>query len=253
MRDLETTNLSQRLNRSAAEIRYGRARDAAPREGLIADALEGLERDLHETARVAAREASGRQENPGPQELLAELGDMRRALRSKPSEAIRDAAMNPMVKRVKQRAAVNSAARRAAAVSITGIAARASAQRTERRDQSCFPGSRKRRRLRSASIPWRTRATGLELSPAEINTLRRMSREARKLSGDALASQLAAVSQLVDRLELAALAAVEQSRDAPSPTHRASTPDAPQYRGKWLRSTTAVSVGIARRTRARAC
>ena len=80
LRDLETTNLSQRLNRSAAEIRYGRARDAAPREGLIADALEGLERDLHETARVAAREASGRQENPGPQELLAELGDMRRAL-----------------------------------------------------------------------------------------------------------------------------------------------------------------------------
>ena len=46
-----------RLNRSAAEIYYGRAREAAPREGLITDALETLEQDLREAAAQAARKA----------------------------------------------------------------------------------------------------------------------------------------------------------------------------------------------------
>jgi hypothetical protein len=71
--DLEAANLAHRLERSAAEIRYGRARDAAPREGLIAEALDALERDLRVIAQVAANEAQGREESADPQRLLAEI------------------------------------------------------------------------------------------------------------------------------------------------------------------------------------
>jgi transcriptional regulator with XRE-family HTH domain len=74
------------------------------------------------------------------------------------------------------------------------------------------------------------RPDGLNLSGAEIQALRRMAREARGLSGRSLADQLAALSKLVDRMELATLAALENSRDAPSAHTSASIPDTPQYR-----------------------
>ncbi|HWK48739.1 MAG TPA: hypothetical protein VNR40_02580, partial [Steroidobacter sp.] len=54
VRDIEGSDVMYRLNRSAAEIYYGRAREAAPREGLITDALESLERDLHEASTQAS-------------------------------------------------------------------------------------------------------------------------------------------------------------------------------------------------------
>lgn len=76
-----------RLNRSAAEIYYGRARDAAPREGLITDALETLEHDLREAAVQAATERSQQRDAATPEDLLAQIAELRRAVRSAQREA----------------------------------------------------------------------------------------------------------------------------------------------------------------------
>jgi hypothetical protein len=78
--DLESTNVVTRISRSASEIQYGRARDAASREGLITDVLESLEKALHENAQLAAREGKRDSAPADPEAVLAELSELRRAL-----------------------------------------------------------------------------------------------------------------------------------------------------------------------------
>jgi hypothetical protein len=80
--DLAESNLSAGLARSAMELERGRGLQAATRERLITEAMENLENDLNQAARVAANEA--RQQRSGkddasPEELLAELSELRRA------------------------------------------------------------------------------------------------------------------------------------------------------------------------------
>jgi hypothetical protein len=78
--NLESSGISFRINRSAAEVLYGRARDAAPREGLISEGLETLERDLREAAAFAANNEKQQGGQANPEELLAQIGELRRAL-----------------------------------------------------------------------------------------------------------------------------------------------------------------------------
>jgi hypothetical protein len=82
VRDIEGSDVMYRLNRSAAEIYYGRARDAAPREGLITDALETLQHDLREAAVQAASERSQKRDSATAEDLLAQVAELRRAVRS---------------------------------------------------------------------------------------------------------------------------------------------------------------------------
>jgi len=81
---LENANLEYRIKRSASEIRYGRARETAPREGLIAEALETLERDLRAAAKAAGSEGSKETGPDTTEELLAELSMLRRGLGEAP-------------------------------------------------------------------------------------------------------------------------------------------------------------------------
>ncbi|HEY6643171.1 hypothetical protein [Povalibacter sp.] len=229
--ELDTTNLAHRLERSAAEIRYGRARDAAPREGLIADALDGLENSLRIVAKVAANERQESQQQEDPQRLLAELGNLRRALREAGGE-------NPSPRNGAQRsgappaqASASEAGKGATADRANGLTAwnpRATAA-------SLDNGSGQFRLRDAADVAQRleamaNRMEGTDLSAAEIQALRRMAREARGLSGQSMAEQLAALATLVDRLELASLAALAKTRAAPSAHTSASIPDAPEYR-----------------------
>jgi hypothetical protein len=81
-KDLAESNLSAGLSRSAMELERGRGIQAAAREQLITEALENLENDLGEAARMAANEARRQrsQKNEAtPEELLAELSELRRA------------------------------------------------------------------------------------------------------------------------------------------------------------------------------
>src|SRR5678816_3644458 len=75
-----------RLNRSAAEIYYGRARQAAPSEGLTTDALDTLEQDLREAATQAANEGKGKREDVTADALLAQVAELRRALQDAQSQ-----------------------------------------------------------------------------------------------------------------------------------------------------------------------
>jgi|HigsolmetaAR201D_1030396.scaffolds.fasta_scaffold00419_28 hypothetical protein len=78
--ELESSGITFRINRSAAEVLYGRARDAAPREGLIGEGLEVLEQELREAAVLAANDQKRQSTQTSPEELLAQIGELRRAL-----------------------------------------------------------------------------------------------------------------------------------------------------------------------------
>lgn len=77
---LENANLEYRIKRSASEIRYGRARETAPREGLIGEALETLARDLRAAVKAAEDEGSNETGPDTTEEMLAELSTLRRGL-----------------------------------------------------------------------------------------------------------------------------------------------------------------------------
>jgi hypothetical protein len=69
------------LERSARDIERGRGVQAASREAMISDTLERVQQDLQSAADMVANDGprqSGRQADAG--DLLAELGDLRRAL-----------------------------------------------------------------------------------------------------------------------------------------------------------------------------
>jgi len=87
IRDVEGSDIMYRLNRSAAEIYYGRAREAAPREGLITDALDTLQQDLHDAAAQAAAEGKDKPESATAEALLAQVAELRRALQDAQEQA----------------------------------------------------------------------------------------------------------------------------------------------------------------------
>ena len=82
-KELEDSNTTARLARSAQEIERGRGVQAATREGLITESLQQLQQKLEQAAAVAATESGGRngqEQRAEPGDLLAELGELRRAL-----------------------------------------------------------------------------------------------------------------------------------------------------------------------------
>jgi hypothetical protein len=82
-KELEESDTGARLARSALEIERGRGVQAATREGLITESLEQLQQGLDEAASLAAGEAGEKRNGArkaNPDDLLAELGDLRRAL-----------------------------------------------------------------------------------------------------------------------------------------------------------------------------
>jgi hypothetical protein len=82
-RELEESGTTARLARSALELERGRGVQAATREGLITESLEQLQASLDQAAAVAATESRGsrnQDQTAEPGDLLAELGELRRAL-----------------------------------------------------------------------------------------------------------------------------------------------------------------------------
>jgi hypothetical protein len=89
--DLAESNLSAGLARSALELERGRGLQAATRERLITEAMENLESDLNQAARVAANEVrrrSSEKNEATPEELLAELSELRRAWAQAQADAL---------------------------------------------------------------------------------------------------------------------------------------------------------------------
>jgi hypothetical protein len=191
--ELEEMSLAARLNRSAAEIRYGRARDAAPREGLIADALQGLENNLRTAAQLAAGESQQHREQDGAEQLLARLGELRRELGSQASEQ-----------------------KVAGQLHISGNASDASDPSRSQSTPSRMSPALTDDAARSPSRQFDDLANLGEkagFDARKIASLRRLSQQARQLQPGATA-RLSALS-LIDQLELEALGSIERSRRVP--------------------------------------
>ena len=87
--NLSESGLNAALSRSAMEFERGRGIQAAGRERLITDAMEALENDLSHAAQVASTETQKKREGKEeatPEELLAELSELRRAWQSAQAE-----------------------------------------------------------------------------------------------------------------------------------------------------------------------
>ncbi len=91
--ELDEAQTAARLARSALEIERGRTTQAASRDGIITESLESLERSLAESASVASgevRRGGGGPEQASPDELLAELASLRRAVEEARQGAARE-------------------------------------------------------------------------------------------------------------------------------------------------------------------
>jgi hypothetical protein len=226
IRELEGSDVMYRVNRSAAEIYYGRAREAALREGLIAEALETLERDLREASALAARDGEQKTGTSDPERLLAEVAEMRRALqagRSQPEDPALQAGRSQPENPAPQ-------AEQGAGASGEVDATRGSPRNLPREARLGW-GSLARE---TAELGQRVRDTAIrmhrgELTQAEFDALRRRANELRRLAGDPLSGH-EAMLELIDQIELAALAAAPQSNDAAAARATLPSPDSPRYR-----------------------
>ncbi|MBL8265867.1 hypothetical protein [Steroidobacter sp.] len=257
VRDIEGSDVMYRLNRSAAEIYYGRAREAAPREGLISDALESLEHDLREAATQASTERTQKRDSATPEDLLAQVAELRRAVRSAQRDAENAGGQQGQGKQGQgQQGGDNSQGQQANGSS----GAPGSAQRGNSQGQSSRGGSEGAQNGLSAwnpILPTRglntledgqgslarqtsaisqrirdltNRMTGGELTQAELDALRRHANQLRRLNGDPMAEQGDALLKVIDQIELTALNAAARARGE-TPAHATlPSPDSPRYR-----------------------
>jgi len=315
VRDIEGSDVMYRLNRSAAEIYYGRARDAAPREGLITDALETLEHDLREAATQAATERTQKRDSASTEDLLAQVAELRRAVQGAQRENSQARSGDPNSRDEKgrgegqgDREGKDSQGNRESADGSQGgreasdqeggkpgqgkpgnnsrngrepgsgnsqdsgdqqLAqsgdqsgsqsqggtregnAREQGQRaggpgaqdglsawdpiTPTRGFTNLNDGRGSLARQTAAISQRirditNRMTGGELTQAELDALRRTANQLRRLQGDPMADQGAAMLKLVDQIELTALQAAIRAKGE-TPAHATlPAPDSPRYR-----------------------
>lgn len=265
--EFESSGTPFRINRSAAEIRYGRARDAAAREGLIAEGLDMLEKNLRDAAAFAANDKGRQSTRADPEELLAQIGELRRALEEARREGRGRAASEDV-----------AAEQLASADEHQGEAGDASA---EDRDPSAQPERNQPGRSAREGSPddmrtalptggggpnglglraWDPAINGWhapDLSPermrdahevservqrladrmrrgpmseSELRALQRMAHELRSLTGNPLAARPEAMAKLVDQLELATLAAAQKANSGAPPRTAVQSDDDTSYR-----------------------
>jgi hypothetical protein len=254
--ELDATNVMYRVNRSAAEIFYNRAREAAPREGLITEAIETLEEGLRETAALAAAEDKNSAGGVRPDELLAEIGELRRqvqeAQRRQAGGPGQNAGQNPGGQEGSGEQGGNQPGQQGGESGSEGGQSGAQTAGNGNTNGGVGGGLRAwnpngpigplRGTLSGGSLTRETQALGdrvrgfadrlsqRELSQAEIDGLRRMANQLRRLGGDPTASQSEQVMKLIDQIELATLAAAAKSKNEASPHTSIPSADSPQYR-----------------------
>lgn len=241
IRDIEGSDVMYRLNRSAAEIYYGRAREAAPREGLITEAFDALGRSLREAQARAAKEGGGRQDEVTPNELLAEVAQLRRAL----EEARRAGAQQPGER------TAQAGGERAEPQDGTGAEGATRAGREQSRSAQHGRGGLAAWDPISPAIAGEVDSLGHSLAPqtaalserirnltyrmrrgsltqSELEALRRTATELRRRSGDPMAGRGETLLGLIEQIELTALAA--SARESASAQAASGVPESARYR-----------------------
>lgn len=263
--DVEASDLMYRLRRSAAEIYYGRARDAAAREGIITESLQNLEKDLREAAVRAAKAGNeSQQAEPATERLLAEVAELRRRLeRNERQQAWNDPSGQTSSGQARSQGqgeqgedpgrAEDSASRSEAKRSsteqprssaLTESVGPSGSQRALSAWDPVLPNQplpeanaqgrnslvRQSEAIADRARRMRERADNRELSAAELAALREMARELRQLAGDPLAAEAAVMKRAVEQIELAAFAAAANARRTESARTSVPVGDSPQYR-----------------------
>jgi hypothetical protein len=268
--ELESSGISFRINRSAAEVLYGRARDAAPREGLIGEGLRTLEQNLREAAAFAANDQKQQGTQTNPEELLSQIGELRRALEEARREGQARSREGERLAQLDRGQSQDSNQQQGSRSDESGGNAGEGSAGEERqgRSQNAQANARSPTSNSGGGGPngltaWDPAANrygtlpGLELgngrlrearemservqqladrmgrgqmSPEELRALQRMAHELRRLAGNPLATHPEAMSKLIDQLELATLAAAQKANAGSPPRTAVQSADAAEYR-----------------------
>lgn len=259
IRDVEGSDLMYRLNRSAAEIYYGRARQAAPSEGLTTDALDTLEQDLREAAAQAGEEGKGKREDVTAEALLAQVAELRRALQDAQSQSGENGEQGEQGDNSEQGQQGQGQQGQQGQNSQRGREGREGQGGGERAAENgrggqpprgglsawspntptvAFGGfengngslARQTARLGERIRDLANRMNRGDLSQAELEALRRAATQLRRLSGDPLSAQPDVMLKLIDQIELQALASNAKAREAAAARATLPDPDSPNYR-----------------------
>ncbi|HKS57312.1 MAG TPA: hypothetical protein VJS12_18595 [Steroidobacteraceae bacterium] len=259
IQDVEGSDLMYRLNRSAAEIYYGRAREAAPREGLTTDALDTLEQDLREAAMQAADEGKGKREDVTAEALLSQVAELRRALQDaqdqngqqgqsgqqgeqregQQGQQQGDKGQQGQNGQKGQQGREGQGGERAADNGRSGQPQRGGLSAWTPNAPTAglggFEEGRGSLARQTAQISERIRELANrmnrgDLTAQELEQLRRAATLLRRLSGDPLSAQPDVMLKLIDQIELQALASTAKTREAAAARATLPDPDSPNYR-----------------------
>jgi hypothetical protein len=270
IRDIEGSDVMYRLNRSAAEIYYGRAREAAPKEGMITDALDTLQQDLRDAAAQAAEEGKGKPDAVTAEDLLAQVAELRRALadatrqgqagsqEGREGQQSREGQQGEQDQQGREGQQGQPGQQPGQQQGQQGQQGR-EGQGGDRFAENGSPSNQQRRGLsawspnspsveiggfedgrgslarQTATLSERIRDIANrmnrgDLSQSELEQLRRAATQLRRLGGDPLAAQPDVMLRLIDQIELQALAASAKSREAAAARATIPDPDSPNYR-----------------------
>jgi hypothetical protein len=263
IQDVEGSDLMYRLNKSAAEIYYGRAREAAPREGLTTDALDTLEQDLREAATQAANEGKGQREDVTAEALLSQVAELRRALQDAQEQN-----GQPGENGDRRQASQQDRKGEQGEPGQQGQEGQQQGQQGQQGErgqngQNGQRGQQGREGQRGGLSAWTPNTPSVafggfengsgslarqtariserirdlanrmnrgDLSPQELEALRRAATQLRRLAGDPLAAQPDVMLKLIDQIELQALNSTAKTREAAAARATLPDPDSPNYR-----------------------
>ena len=191
LRQLEEQSTLARIARSAQEIERGRGEPALVREPLIGESLQGLQQQLAEAGQMAAAEAGEGSSGAGPakpDELLAELGQLRRALQQAGGGGQQTGGQ--------QAGGQGDRGQQAGGGDARG------------RGWNGGEGARIGSRLRELG----ERLPGEAISGADRDALRELAQRVGRSGRDPMAGEYARMAALLDQVELAALRATKPTQ-----------------------------------------
>lgn len=201
LRQLEEQSTLARIARSAQEIERGRGEPALVREPLIGESLQGLQQQLAEAGQLASAEAGEGSAGAGParpDDLLAELGQLRRALQQAGAQ---------------QGGGQQAGGQQAGDQQAGGQRGGAQAARggdDRGRGWNGGEGARIGSRLRELG----ERLPGEAITGADREALRELAQRVGRSGRDPMAGEYARMAALLDQVELAALRAAKPAQAA---------------------------------------
>lgn len=247
--ELSSANAQSRVARGIVDLERGRADQAVMSEGMITETLQNTASDLRNTVKLAGQESQQRADSVDPQALLSELAQLRRALQT--AQAQQGQTQQGQSQQGQSQQGQSQQAQSQQGQSQQGQSQQGQAGQSEGQAQTAQSGqsqsgggpnvrgpafggqpgiqrgaltgssapqqigdgdgSRASNALRQQLTAIQNRIASGNLSQADLQALRNMIPQVRRLSADALTSN-ANLLQSLDRLELAALSAKEKAQ-----------------------------------------